>query len=82
MFSCYNTEIEIVLDNTKTFFNNIFMIANQIDEIVNDTKISLVLYNYGFEGKIIAKDNSLINIKANNELIKNIEKDGNIIIND
>jgi hypothetical protein len=82
MFSCYNTEIEIVLDNTQTSFNNIFMIASHIDEIVNDTKINLVLYNYGFEGKIISKDNSLINIKATSELIKNIEKDGNVIIND
>ena len=82
MFSCYHSEIEIILDNTRTSFNNIFMIANQKDEIVNDTKISLILYNYGIEGKIIAKDNTLINIRANSELIKNVEKDGNIIIHD
>ena len=80
MFSCYNTEAEIILEQTETSFNQIFMIAHQNDDNNIDTKINLSLNNIGFEGRIVAIGNSQINLKAGNELISNIEIDGNIIL--
>ena len=81
MFSCYNTEADINLQNTMINNGPIFMKANKEEDSNIFTKINLYIEQKGFNGKIIAEENSLINLKIeedllteDNELIGNVQK--------
>ena len=82
MFSCYNTEADINVENTIFSNGQIFMRANKEETSNIFTKINLNINQNGFKGKIIAEENALINLKVipvdlltvDNELIGNVQK--------
>lgn len=81
LFSCYNIEADITLDNTQTSFNQYFMMARKTEESLINTKINLNIVNLAIEGEIIADGLSQINIKAKDDLLDKIKIEGNVIIN-
>lgn len=68
MFSCYNTEADITLENTETNEGHkIFMRAIKEEDSTIFTKINLNINQIGFKGKIIAEENAQINLKVDPE---------------
>ena len=63
LFSCYNTEADITLENTETNEGHkIFMRAIKEEDSTIFTKINLNINQIGFKGKIIAEENAQINL--------------------
>ena len=81
LFSCYNIEADISLDNTQTNFNQYFMKASQTEKSLISTKINLNIVNLAIKGEIITDQLSQVNIKADENLLTNVKTNGNVNIN-
>ena len=81
MISCYNTEANIIVDNSFFYFPNIFIKSDKIKDSNIYTKITVELKQIEFNGKIIAENNSQIILKADEKIINDkIKIFGNVYI--
>ena len=80
MFSCYNVEADITLDNTQTKNGKLFIKSDKTEDSNIYSKINLTINNKGFEGKMIAEPNTQIIVKIDKDLMPdNLECNGQVI---
>lgn len=71
LISCYNIEADITFDTTQTEFRDIFIKANKNKDLKKETKVHLTLQNTNFKGKIIAMEDSHIDLIADPNILNN-----------
>ena len=80
MFSCYDTQVDIMVDNTETKFNEIFMKSSKTENAKIDTKINLTINSIGFKGEVNAEEGTSIYLKADPNLLNDISCNEYVII--
>ena len=79
LISCYNIEADITFEATETEFKEIFIKADKNKDLKKDTKVHLTLQNTNFKGKIIAREDSHIDLIADPNILKNgVEIEGKV----
>ena len=79
LISCYNIEADITFATTETEFKEIFIKADKNKDLKKDTKVHLTLQNTNFKGKIIAREDSHIDLIADPNILKNgVEIEGKV----
>ena len=81
MFNCYDTEADVVLDNTENEFKEVFMKADKTENSKIETQINLTINSIGINGEISAQNGARIYLKGDQNLINNgIRPIGEVII--